>query len=82
MNNIVFEYDFATRKYCDRGLILLWRPDKLINCEMQYRLSMSNDMTNKETYDIFSKEISAPFRRKALNLMSTVQVRMFYITHS
>jgi hypothetical protein len=76
VENIVYDYHIATHKMCDPALILLWEPEKLIHCEIKYRLLFLDSLTAREEYDKFNKEISLPFQQKALNLFISVKVRI------
>jgi hypothetical protein len=82
VENIVYDYHIATHKMCDPALILLWEPEKLIHCEIKYRLLFLDSLTAREEYDKFNKEISLPFQQKALNLFISVKVRihLFFIS--
>ncbi|CAF3533635.1 unnamed protein product [Rotaria sp. Silwood1] len=73
VNNIVYDYDIATYDSCGSALILLWKPYKLIDCEIYYRSLLASNTLFYENYNKFKKEISQPFQQKALSLMVPVK---------
>lgn len=79
VTNIVYNYHVATHELCDPAIVLLWEPAKLIQCETKYRLSLLNNLTALKEYNTFDKEISEPFQQKAINLMTTMKVRISYL---
>lgn len=77
VKNIVYNYDSTTEKICKvSALVLLWEPSELIRCETDYRLLMFTNFATTDVYDKFNKEISGPFRKKALDLMISAKVRL------
>lgn len=74
-NNVVYDYLLAVNQRCQHPLLLMWNPSALINCDSRAR-SYFIGKRNITAYQKFKDEISPRFQRKALNLLTQVQVKV------
>ncbi|CAF5066401.1 unnamed protein product, partial [Rotaria magnacalcarata] len=79
VTNIVDKYDNEIYGKCDSAIILLWKPSRLVDCEIYYRSLFVDYSLSEERYDRYNKEISLPFQQKTLSLLVPVKVRVYFM---
>ena len=72
--NVVYDYLVAVKRTCGYYLPSLWMPEKLIRCENDHRHYLLMTLNNTTMYEEFKNKISPPYRHKALELLTQVQV--------
>ncbi|CAF3337797.1 unnamed protein product [Rotaria socialis] len=81
IDNIVYNYHLSTNDRCPPALLLLWKPDLLIQCEIFYRTRLTAKSASISDYEIFSDDISKPFRQMVSNIFVNLKVTSDKIKH-
>ncbi|CAF1209153.1 unnamed protein product [Rotaria sp. Silwood1] len=82
IDNIVYNYHSSTPKECHPALRLLWKPYRLLQCEISYRTTLATKLLSLKNYKKFSNEISKPFRQMMSNIYVNLKVALDKIKQS
>jgi hypothetical protein len=74
IEDVANDYRSIVTTICIHPLLLIWRPDELIRCEEYFRHYFFMYLKNATAYEEFQRTISVPFRQRALNLLTQVEV--------
>ncbi|CAF1256095.1 unnamed protein product [Rotaria sordida] len=74
IDNIVYNYQLNIPDECHPALRLLWKPHRLLQCEISYRTNLATKLSSFKDYKKFSDEISKPFRQMMSNIYINLKV--------
>ncbi|CAM4773990.1 unnamed protein product [Rotaria magnacalcarata] len=67
-------HDSGTNDKCHPALLLLWKPDLLIQYEISYRTSFTAKSASISDYKNFNGDISKPFRQMVSNIFVNLKL--------